>query len=138
MKVMFDTNIALDILQQCEPHQQRFAEAMSASVRNEIQGCFPAHAITTIYYVLRKIIGHAEAHRAAGWLVNTLEIAPCNSKVLAAAINTSMDDLEDAVVACSARHAECDYIVTRNKRDFARSPVPAISPEELLDILAPS
>ena len=138
MKVMFDANIALDIFQQREPHQQHSAEAMSASVRGEIQGCFPAHAVTTVYYVLRRVVGHAEARRAANWLVNALEIAPCDSEVLTAAINMSMGDFEDAVVACSARHVECDYIVTRNKRDFTRSPVSAISPEELLDILASS
>lgn len=138
MKVMLDTNIALDILQQREPHQQRSAEAVSAVVRSEIQGCFPAHAVTTVYYVLRRVAGQAEARRAAGWLVNTLEIAPCDGGVLTAAIATTIADLEDAVVACSAREAGCDYIVTRNKPDFSKSPVPAISPEELLGILAAS
>lgn len=72
MKVMLDTNIVLDILQQREPHQQRSAEVVSAVVRGETQGCFPAHAVTTIYYILRKVVGQAEARRAAGWLVNTL------------------------------------------------------------------
>jgi len=138
MKVMFDTNIALDILQQREPHQRHSAEAVSASVRGEIQGCFPAHAVTTVYYLLKKVVGQAEARRAAGWLVKVWEIPPCDSEVLTAAINTPIGDLEDAVVACSARHAGCDYIVTRNKRDFVHSSVPAISPEELLDLLATS
>lgn len=57
---------------------------------------------------------------------------------MTAAIATAMGDLEDAVVACSARDAGCDYIVTRNKPDFSKSPVPAITPEELLGILAAS
>ena len=138
MKVMFDTNIALDILQQRDPHQQRSAEAVSAVIQGEIQGCFPAHAVTTVYYVLRRVVGQAEARRAAGWLVNALEISPCDEGVLSAAIATPMGDLEDAVVAWSAREAGCDYIVTRNKPDFSKSPVPAISPEELLGILAAS
>lgn len=138
MRVMFDINIALDILQQREPHQQHSAEVVSASIRGELQGCFPAHAVTTIYYVLRKAVGKTEARRASGWLVNTMTITPCDAKVLTAAIKTSMSDLEDAVVACSARVAECDYIVTRNKRDFSGSPIPAIAPEELLDMLAAS
>ena len=43
-----------------------------------------------------------------------------------------MTDFEDAVQASAATVAEIDCIVTRNKRDFRKSPVPAVLPEEFL------
>ena len=36
--------------------------------------------------------------------------------------------------AAAAKKANCAYIITRNKRDFANSPVPALTPGELLTL----
>ena len=41
-------------------------------------------------------------------------------------------DFEDAVVAAAAEAAGCHRILTRNVRDFVRSPVLAVTPEEFL------
>jgi len=41
-----------------------------------------------------------------------------------------MGDFEDAAVARAAETMGCRYVVTRNVRDFERSPVPATTPEE--------
>ena len=43
-------------------------------------------------------------------------------------------DYEDAVAAAAAKKAKCDYIITRNKRDFTNSPVPALTPGEVLTL----
>jgi hypothetical protein len=42
-----------------------------------------------------------------------------------------MNDFEDAVQAACAERIGADYIVTRNLKDFAKSPVQAILPEAL-------
>lgn len=40
-------------------------------------------------------------------------------------------------IACSAKRNDVDVIVTRNKRDFAKSPVPALTPEEFVSAYKP-
>jgi len=52
--------------------------------------------------------------------------------VLTAALNSGMTDFEDAVQAVAAKSAGIDMVVTRNKRDFRNSPIPAVLPKELL------
>lgn len=48
-----------------------------------------------------------------------------------------MKDYEDALVAeCCARN-NVDIIVTRNKKDFAHSPVPALTPREFIEAYRP-
>lgn len=44
---------------------------------------------------------------------------------------------QDAVVAAAAESAGCSHIVSRNIRDFADSPVRAVTPEEYLLSIAP-
>jgi predicted nucleic acid-binding protein len=41
-------------------------------------------------------------------------------------------DFEDAVIAAIARREKADYIITRNIKDYSKSPIPAITPEEFL------
>jgi hypothetical protein len=47
-----------------------------------------------------------------------------------------MDDYEDALLACCARNWEAGCIVTRNTKDFANSPVRALTPEDFLKIMS--
>jgi len=47
-----------------------------------------------------------------------------------------LDDDTVAVVCRAARQASADCVVTRNEKDFAKSPVPAYSPTSLLGTLA--
>ena len=52
-----------------------------------------------------------------------------------AAFQKKAKDFEDCLVAVCARSVKCDYIVTRNKADFAGFGVPAVTPEELLELV---
>lgn len=129
---MFDANVALDAFQQREPHHKASAQSLSKSLGGEVEGCYPAHVITTIYYVLRKSVGQKEARESVRWLVTAFEVAPCDGSVLVEAAQSDIPDFEDAVVAFGAQRAGCEWIVTRNVMDFGRSPIPAITPGELL------
>ena len=45
------------------------------------------------------------------------------------------DDFEDCLIALAAERAGADYLVTRDAKGFARSAVPAISPEGWLSLM---
>ncbi|MDD7014241.1 MAG: hypothetical protein PUI24_04570 [Spirochaetales bacterium] len=55
--------------------------------------------------------------------------------VLAAARNTDFSDFEDSMQNESAMIAGVDYIITRNKKDFDKSTVSDITPEEFLKLV---
>lgn len=130
MKVLLDLNLLLDVVQHRVPHYEASAQVLSCARRGEITATIPAHAVTTLFYVLRKASGQAVAETTTDWLLQHFEIARTDKAVLAAARALPMPDFEDAVVAASA--AGCQFIVTRNVADFAGSPVPAITPTALL------
>ena len=58
-----------------------------------------------------------------------------DDRVLAAARNTDFSDFEDSMQNESAMIAGVDYIITRNKKDFEKSTVPAVMPEEFLKLV---
>ena len=136
MTVMLDLNVLLDVIQKREPHVSASAAVLALVADGSISGRVPAHALTTIHYIVTKYAGVAKADRAVDWLLARTSITPAAREHFLRARALPLPDFEDAVVAALAEGARCDYIASRNVSDFAGSPVPAMTPEELLTLLA--
>jgi predicted nucleic acid-binding protein len=132
LKVVFDTDVVLDVLLDRKPYVQASAQLLSLVELAEIAGCIASTSITTIYYLTRKSLGAAKTRRAVEDLLGLLEVAPVNRIVLTQAVASRFSDFEDAVVAHAALEVQADVIATRNARDFKHSPIPAQSPADIL------
>lgn len=136
MKVLLDLNILLDVVQNRVPHYRDSAEVLSRARTGEIQALVPAHAVTTLHYILAKAAGQPRANQTVDWLLAHFEIAPAGGDAFRRARELVLPDFEDAVVASLAEAAQCGHVITRNEADFADSPVPAVSPTTFLALLA--
>ncbi|HFB61523.1 MAG TPA: PIN domain nuclease, partial [Bacteroidetes bacterium] len=47
-------------------------------------------------------------------------------------LNSDFSDFEDALQYFSALRAECDIIITRNAKDFKKSRIAVMTPDEFL------
>ena len=65
-------------------------------------------------------------------LTRFIEVAQTGTDAIRYAAGLPMADFEDAMQVAAARACGAQNIVTRNGRDFQRSPIRAISPEEAL------
>ena len=138
MRAVFDTNVLIDFFLDREPFSQDATDLIQRVERLEFQGMACAASVTTVDYLARRAVGLTEAKAQLAFLLSIFEVAPVNGAMLRAALEGGVRDYEDAVIAESARRANADYIVTRDLRDFAQSPVPAHTPEsfrQLLDLL---
>lgn len=136
MKWMLDLNVILDVLQQRVPFYQASARILSQIVQGRASGFVAGHGLTTIFYIVRRYADTKGAEDAIDWLLSNLEIAPQDKGTFVRARSLPFGDFEDAALASAAESAGCDHIVTRNVADFASSPVPALTPEELLIALS--
>jgi predicted nucleic acid-binding protein len=136
MRVTVDLNVLLDVIQHRQPHYPASAQVLSSIARGDIDGAVPGHALTTIHYVVSKYADRTMAEKAIDWILGDFEVVGEGKEVMLRARGLSMTDFEDAVVAAAAESLRCTWIVTRNVSDFERSPVPAVTPEELLEHLA--
>lgn len=131
---MIDINVLVDVLQRRKPFFMSAAKLCDRVSSGGLEGFVSAHAVTTIFYVMRKCADAESAEKALDWLLATFEIAEVGKSVLQRARGLAFSDFEDAVIAVAAEAAKCDYVLTRNIADFAASPVPAISPSEFLSL----
>jgi predicted nucleic acid-binding protein len=132
MKILFDLNILLDVVQHRKPHFSASAKACASAVRKEITAFVPAHAVTTLAYITRKHAGPQQEAEVIDWLLAHFTIAKTGHSEVLRARALRMSDFEDAVVVATAEASQCLYILTRNITDFEKSPVPALTPEEFL------
>lgn len=132
MRVTVDINVLLDVFQKREPHYAASARVLALIEEGRIEAVFPAHGITTLYYLARKHASRPDAEAALDRVMDHFQIGNLDSEGWQRARALPMDDFEDAVVAAVAETSDSSLIVTRNTGDFTFSPVPAVSPLELL------
>jgi len=135
MKILFDTNVILDVLLDREPFSDDAAFLMSLVEQSDIIGFICATTVTTIFYLAAKTLGHQAASRHIRTLLKLFVVAPVNRIVLEGAAASKFKDFEDAVIHASAIHAGAEYIVTRNSVDFKESRLPIFSPADLINSL---
>ena len=128
MKIMVDLNVLLDVAQNRLPHYHASEEVLHRARTGEYEAVLPGHAITTLHYILEKWSNTHLADQTIDGLLADF-IIHCSDKTnFQRARQLQLKDFEDAVVASVAEATSSDYIVTRNVSDFARSPVPAMTP----------
>ncbi|UUO15982.1 PIN domain-containing protein [Dolichospermum heterosporum] len=135
-QVLFDSDVLLDILAQRQPFVVASAQALNTVMKKQVQGFVSGHAVTNIFYILRRQIGSEAARKLIENLLQHIQIASVTNQVIHQVLQSPIKDFEDAVTSAAAMSAGLEIIVTRNKADFVASLVPAMLPEEFLKMLS--
>jgi len=135
MKVLFDTNVILDVLLDREPFVEEATYLMTKAEQSEIVGYLAATTITRIYYLLQKSLGNEIATEKIETLLSVFEIIPVNRIILEDALKSCFSDFEDSVLHMGACHTGVEYIVTRDTRGFTKSKIPVFNPIEFINML---
>jgi len=131
-QVLFDSDVLIDVLAQRQPFVTASAQALNMVTQPEVQGFVSGHAVTNIFYILRRQVGSATARELISRLLQHLQVASVTDEIIRAVLQSSITDFEDAVTSEVAKAAGVEVIVTRNTPDFVASGIPAVLPEEFL------
>jgi len=134
-RILFDTNVVLDVLLDRRPHVEASAAAWAAVETGACEGMLAAHALTTIHYLVRKELASGKARRIVSAILRVFGVAAVDGAVVSRGAGIASVDFEDAVTAAAALMAGCDYIVTRDPRGFRGSPVRPLTPEAVTPLL---
>ncbi len=135
MRVLFDTNIALDVLLARAPHAAPATALFDLVARKDLDGLLGATTLTTVFYLAEKATGPAQARRHVSTLLSLFEVAAVTRSVLAGALRSGFKDYEDAVLHEAARQAGATAIVTRDPAGFATATLKVYDPAELLRLI---
>ena len=135
MKVLIDTNIIMDEILVREPFYNDSHTVIQMCADEKIQGFLAAHTITNLFYMLRKEIPIKKRREILLGLLEFLFVESIDiEKLIRALSNENFKDFEDCLQVECAAEVNADYIITRNKIDFAGSEIPILTPAEFCNL----
>ena len=132
MRVFLDTNILLDVIEARPGLVEESVDVLTLAEHLHAELYLAWHGLATIYYLVRRRKSEVTAMKEIDQILSWARVAPVDSRSAARARNLNFPDFEDAMQCVCAESCLADVIVTRNTKDFARSPIPVMSPAEFL------
>ena len=131
MKILIDTCVVVDFLQRREPFADAARKVFVAVATKQVIGCVTAKAVTDIYYLAHRIThSDADTRQLIKQLLGLVQLVDTSSEDILRALSSGTSDYEDAVMIETARRTKMDYIVTRNIKDYGKSFVSVLTPEQ--------
>jgi predicted nucleic acid-binding protein len=116
-KLYLDTNIFIDFLTNRAEKTVGFDEILPYIDRSQI--FLSTLSIHIIYYTL-KIKKGTKIHRKIQEYVELINLIPLDYNIVTTSIDNFTKDFEDTLQYYSALSADCDYILTRDTKDFLK------------------
>jgi len=135
LKVLFDTNVILDVVLDRQPFRDVAAQLLARVERKELTGFLGATTLTTLYYLVAKASGKATARATVRSLLEMFQVAAVDRQILSRAVDSPLGDFEDAVLAEAGISQTVDAVVTRDPEGFRNSGLSVLSPQQLYDAL---
>lgn len=136
-KLLVDTNILLDLLARRDPFYNGAAQIFSMADKELLVLSVSSLSFSTVYYVLSKSYRPDGAREILRRLKILVQVLSLNDKIIELALNDNdFEDFEDGLQYHTALENNQDIILTRNQKDFKKSILPVMNPDEYLVSLA--
>ena len=136
MKLLFDSDVLLDVLTAREPFAHNSAIVWALIEAGHAEGLASAVSFSNIFYILRKRLGREIAFRSVQKVQQMFTVAAVDGAIVDEALASQMSDFEDALQAFSGRRAGATHVVTRDATGFTGGPLIVIPPAQLPALLA--
>ena len=134
MRVFLDTNILLDIIEGRRQFLLASSNVFDLGIRGQIQMFATPLTFANCVYTARRNVGYEQAIGGLRKLKKYVRTATMDDIQVTDALGSDMPDFEDMLQYKAAVSAECDVIVTRDKkRHFPINGIPVLSPEDFLN-----
>lgn len=136
MKVLIDTCVVMDFLQGRKPFAESARAVLRAAALESYSGYITAKAATDIYYLTHRCTHNdKESRTKLNQLLTIVGMLDSTADDVFHAISSNASDFEDAVMIETAIRSRMDCIITRNTKDYGKSPVPVYTPEQFMKLL---
>lgn len=130
MRIFIDTDVLLDVLLSREPHVAASCALLDWAEAHPGKSCVSWHGLANLHYLSAD---GAEAFIRE--LLEFCEVPATGSREMRQALDLGFGDLEAAMQTAAALKCKAQAIVTRNARDYRKSPILVRSPAEMLRTL---
>jgi len=130
--MLLDTDILIDLALDRSPHAEAASELLDRIEHGRHSAFIAWHTVSNFYYLVSSSRGRTDTRDFIVELTRLVTVASTGTEALRYAAALPMPDFEDAMQVAAARACGARHIVTRNVKDYRRSPIPALSPQDAL------
>jgi predicted nucleic acid-binding protein len=123
-KVFVDTDIALDLLFERNPHHAAAELLFSKAERGELKIFMSSIAFCNISYFISKNYSNPEARNILQKFRLLINILSVDEQIIDISLSSAFHDNEDAIQYHVAVKNKVDILLTRNLKDFKKSSIP--------------
>ena len=130
--ILLDTDVLIDIALDRRPHSGPATELLDRIEHGAESAYIAWHSVSNLYYIVAPARGDVSTRDFIVELTRFVAVASTDTGAIRYAAELPMADFEDAMQVAAARACGARHIVTRNIKDYERSPIRAVSPREVL------
>jgi len=132
-RLLIDTNVVLDLLAKREPFYKSAAQIFSLADKNKLKLSISSLTFANMNYVLSRLKLASQVIEVLRQFRVLVKILSLTDKIIDLALNDSkFKDFEDGLQYYSAIENNQDLIITRDLKDFKKSKIPVMTPEEYI------
>lgn len=121
-RVLIDTDVLLDFFFDRKPASEDAARVLTLCETGQVKGHVTAVIISNVYYLLRRVAGHAKVIGKHRQLMTLVDVLVTDKETILQALNSGFPDFEDALQNFSAeQQGAIDVVLTRNVKDYRKS-----------------
>ncbi len=133
--ILMDTDVILDFFFDRKPHSDYSTIIIELCVRKQLVVFITPVIISNTYYLLRKTAKHEKVIEKIKQLLTITQVLQMDRFVIEKALNSEFKDFEDALQNFSAvNYGEIDIIITRNVKDYKKSEIGVLTPENFVKL----
>lgn len=123
----------LDFLGERDPFYLSAAKIVTLADQRKIKLFVSALSYATVSYFLSKYYGLEKTKEKLRKFKIISAICELDEIIIEKSLNSNFPDFEDSLQYFSALRTESDFIITRNGKDFKKSSIPVMTPDEFLN-----
>ena len=127
--LLLDSDILIDSALDREPYAASSTDLLDEVRQGRERACIAWHTISKFHYEVARERDAPYARQFMADVLDFVEVVRTGTADVRYALDLPMSGFEDALQVAAARACGARAIVTCNVRDFARSPVPAVTPD---------
>ena len=133
MRVLLDADVLLDFALGRAPWAEDASNILALCELGHVEGFIAWHSVANINYIVYER-GKRSVRKFFNELLSFLRIARVDHASMLCALDLDMSHLEDAMQVAAALACGATYTITRNIRHYRKSPIPATTPSEFLQL----
>lgn len=135
MKLFIDANVVLDLILKRQSFFDNIAEVVTISENKNFTLCLSSVTFVNVNYIACKFTDKKNVTESLKKLRILFDVLTVSETEIDKALHSNFNDFEDAVQHYCALKYKCDYIITRDLKDFKNSEIPVMTPAEFITLI---